>query len=319
MSNHADQPAQQVSLFGDAASELPPDSPAAAWDRNSAKRALDELFSQTHQYKSSKAYLDLLTFIRQFRSYSPFNSMLVHVQMPGAQFVAPPHRWRRDYGRNIKPGARPLVILQPMGPVMFVFDVADTEGRALPPEIESPFEVRGGKIGSEIERASENGKRDGVLIHGRRLGTQQAGSIRTAGGMSLAFGETTVPLRYALELNDDLGREARFVTLAHELGHLYCGHLGTPDESWWPDRRGLTHQVREFEAESVAFLVCSRLCIDNPSETYLAGYVKDNEQVPAISLECVLKSAGLIESMARGKLRMRKKREKASKRIAPGV
>ena len=42
----------------------------------------------------------------------------------------------------------------------------------------------------------------------------------------------------ALELNDDLSPESRYVTLAHELGHLYCGHLGTPNEKWWPDRRG---------------------------------------------------------------------------------
>jgi len=53
--------------------------------------------------------------------------MLIHIQMPGAKFVAPPHRWLHEYGQRIKPGAHPLVILQPMGPVMFVFDVSDTE------------------------------------------------------------------------------------------------------------------------------------------------------------------------------------------------
>jgi antirestriction protein ArdC len=140
------------------------------------------------------------------------------------------------------------------------------------------------------------------------LGTQQAGSIATASGNTLAFGEHAVPLRYALELNDDLSREARFVTLAHELGHLYCGHLGRPNSSWWPDRRGLARPICEFEAESVAFLVCSRIGIDNPSEQYLAGYVKEHEQVPAISLDCMLKSASLIETMAKDKLHMRKKR-----------
>lgn len=102
-------------------------SPADMWDQDAAKRALDELFNLTYQYRASKAYYDLMQFIARFRFYSPFNAMLVHVQMPGAKFVAPPYRWLRDYGRRIKPGARPLVILQPMGPVMFVFDVSDTE------------------------------------------------------------------------------------------------------------------------------------------------------------------------------------------------
>ena len=57
--------------------------------------------------------------------------------------------------------------------------------------------------------------------------------------------------------------------------------------------------------------MCKRLGIENPSETYLASYVKGNKEsdVPAISLECVMKSAGLIEQMGRGRLKPRKERE----------
>jgi hypothetical protein len=51
--------------------------------------------------------------------------------------------------------------------------------------------------------------------------------------------------------------------------------------------------------------------IENPSQKYLASYLKSNEKgdVPAISLECVMKSAGLIEQMGRGRLKPRKERE----------
>ena len=73
------------------------------------------------------------------------------------------------------------------------------------------------------------------------------------------------------------------MTLAHELAHLYCGHLGTPNDNWWPDRRGLSEAVREFEAESVAFLLCSRLGIENPSHEYLAEYIKGHTRTPPIS------------------------------------
>ena len=58
--------------------------------------------------------------------YSPFNAMLIHTQMPGARFVATPKRWGQHYKRTIHPGARPITILQPKGPVLFVFDVSDT-------------------------------------------------------------------------------------------------------------------------------------------------------------------------------------------------
>jgi len=62
----------------------------------------------------------------------------------------------------------------------------------------------------------------------------------------------------------------------------------------------------EYEAESVAFLICSRLGIDNPSDEYLAGYTEHKREVPPISLECVVKTAGLIENMGRERLKSRK-------------
>jgi len=46
-----------------------------------------------------------------------------------------------------------------------------------------------------------------------------------------------------------LSREAHYTTPVHELGHLYCGDLGTPNEQRWPDRRGLSEAIREFEAD----------------------------------------------------------------------
>ena len=66
-------------------------TPAGTWEQDAAKRALDELFSLTSQYRTSEAYQQLLQFVTRFRSYSPFNAMLVHIQMPGAEFIAPPH------------------------------------------------------------------------------------------------------------------------------------------------------------------------------------------------------------------------------------
>ena len=291
-------------------------------EQDAAKHALDELFSLTSQYKTSEAYRALLQFVVRFRSYSPFNAMLTHIQMPGAVFVAPPHRWLRDYGRRIKPGARPLIILQPMGPVMFVFDVSDTEptkdAPELPPEVEKPFEITKGKIGRGLEFVIDNAKRDGIRTTGSNAGSQSAGSIRPlAMGVrcSQKFLVGTgkkrnpvfidVPVKYDLVANSKLRREAQYATIVHELAHLYCGHLGTPNEKWWPDRRGLSDEVMEFEAESVTYMVCLRSDIANPSEKYLADYVEDKEHIPPISLECVMKSVGLIESMSSQRMKPR--------------
>ncbi len=92
---------QQLSLFDDLSEESSaagPETPADIWEQDAAQRALDELFNLTCQYKTSKSFHDLMKFVTRFRFYSPFNAMLVHVQMPGATFVAPPHRWLRERG-----------------------------------------------------------------------------------------------------------------------------------------------------------------------------------------------------------------------------
>lgn len=232
--------------------------PETKMDPNAAERALDELLKRTILYRSSREYSELLKFVARFRSYSPFNALLVHIQKPGAVFVAPPDRWLYQYGRGVKPGARPLVILQPMGPVMFVFDLSDTEGKPFPPQLESPFRVKGGPVGDRLQRLIENSKRDGVLVVVSETGSGQAGSIGDADSPDwvMAFGESQVAVRYVVEINQDLDDGARYACLVHELGHLYCGHLGTPNPDWWPDRNGLPEVIREFEAESVAFLVC---------------------------------------------------------------
>jgi hypothetical protein len=291
----------------------------ASLDQGSARTALDELFISARKYNSSKAYYELMQFVGRFRFYSPFNAMLIHAQTPGAHFVCTARRWAGDYHREIKIGARPIVILQPMGPILFVFDVSDTtplpNARPLPLPVEDPFQVRSGKIGGQPALTIENARRDGVRVSERVDGSQRAGSIQRAAAehhldVIIASKQTTkptqIPLRFELLLNGIASAEARYATLVHELAHLYCGHLGTPNDRWWPDRQNLSHTVREFEAESVSYLVCARLGIDTPSDSYLAAYVRKCPATPPISLDRVMKSVWLLEQMGRGRLGLRK-------------
>jgi hypothetical protein len=290
----------------------------APLDQDSTRTALDELFTLARKYNSSDAYLELMRFVGRFRFYSPFNAMLIYTQMPGAHFVCTALRWRRDYHREIKISARPIVILQPMGPILFVFDASDTaplpNARPFPIRVKDPFPVRSGKIGGQLALTIENAKRDGVRVSERADGSQRAGSIQRAlAGRYLEFTiarklvpkSTQIPLWFELLLNSRLPAEARYGTLIHELAHLYCGHLGTPNGRWWPDRQNLSHAVREFEAEAVSYLVCARLGIDSASEEYLATYVRNCPVAPSISLDRVVKSVWLLEQMGRRRLGLR--------------
>jgi hypothetical protein len=252
--------------------------------------------------------------------------MLVCTQMPGARFVAPAHRWVKKYGRAVKINARPLVILQPMGPIMFVFDVSDTEpgpnSKPLPPEVTDPFAVKRGRVRHQWEKTVENAKRDGIRIQPRKEGSQSGGAIRWAQGGKMSFQTgaeadgnpkfVDVPVHFDILFNEDFSKESRYATIVHELAHLYCGHLGTLNAKWWPDRRGLTHQAEEFEAESVAYLVCGRLGIETPSEQYLAGYMSKNDEVPNISIHVLMKSAALIEQMGREQLKLREDQKRVT-------
>lgn len=44
----------------------------------------------------------------------------------------------------------------------------------------------------------------------------------------------------------------RVVTLAHELAHIYCGHVGPSHGDDWPDRRSMNRIAQEIEAEMAA-------------------------------------------------------------------
>jgi hypothetical protein len=283
-------------------------------------KALDELFLIAGQFTTRADYADLLRFIARFRMYSPFNAMLVHTQMPGATYVATPKRWRQQYRRTIRPGARPITILQPKGPVLFVFDVSDTSplpgAPELPESITNPFAIHRGKETGELDKTIDNAKRDGVRVHQREFGSQHAGQIQPANtrdvfrlpeGPLFKEKRETVPVRYELLLNFRQTREEQYATLVHELGHLYCGHLGTQNQKYWPDRRrSLDRQVVECEAESISYLVCTRLGIETPSAEYLADYLNEGGKMPSISLETVIKMAGLIQRMGQSRLPLRK-------------
>jgi len=185
----------------------------------------------------------------------------------------------------------------------------------LPESITNPFAIHRGTENGELDRTIENAKRDGVRVHQREFGSQHAGQIQSANSRDVfrlpdppTFKEKreTVPVRYELLLNSHQSREEQYATLVHELGHLYCGHLGSPNQKRWPDRRKLDRQVEECEAESISYLVCTRLGIETPSAEYLAGYLGEGGMMPPISLETVIKMAGLIQRMGQSRLPLRK-------------
>jgi hypothetical protein len=89
----------------------------------------------------------------------------------------------------------------------------------------------------------------------------------------------------------------QFVTIAHELAHLFLGHLRPDKPLNIPERPRPDHTQAELEAESVAYLACSRNGVESKSQAYLTNYVDKNTTIKALDLYQVMRAAGQIESL----------------------
>ena len=98
-------------------------------------------------------------------------------------------------------------------------------------------------------------------------------------------------------VNRNHAAPVQFTTLAHELGHLFLGHLGPDKQLNIPERPGVDHDQAELEAESVAYLVCARNGVASASETYLSNYVQATTTVDQIDVYQVMRAGGKVESL----------------------
>ena len=270
---------------------------------------LDKLFQEVGTYRYSADYRELLVFARKFPKIAPFNAMLLHIQKPGSSMVATASEWRIRFGRKPIPGARPLVILKPFGPVEFVYELNDTEGKELPQIIEQPFEAIGEVTRAMLGNFIDNLYLSGIRVNLQNYGTDFAGQVQRineTANFTNSKGTIQFKQYYCITVNENMDNASKLATIYHELGHIFCGHIPCPNQKYIPTRGYLPKEVEEFEAESVCWLLCERQGIKNPSAQYLSTYLKGNGQVPNISLTNVLKAAGEIEQIRKGVSRPRK-------------
>ncbi len=280
--------------------------------RQNSISELDKLFLEVGTYRKSEEFKKLIEFAKKFPQIAPYNAMLIHIQKPGSRYVASASEWLRRFNRRINPGARPLVILRPFGPVAYVFELLDTYGDdPFPEKLLDPFNPEGIISEKNFKNLTNNLKCDGIFYSEADRGSSSAGFIQICDrikSMEIIKKKKKIRIKvlYDMVVNRSHSLETRFATILHELGHIYCGHLGTLNPKWWEDRRFLDKYKREFEAESVCWLVCERMGIKNPSAEYLSGYLNNNEEIPNISIDSVLKAVTIIESMIKNTKDVRK-------------
>lgn len=268
--------------------------------------ALDELFKASKKYRSSKEYSELLQFISKFRRYAPFNCLLLHIQNPDLTYVASIRDWEKKFNRQPKRNARPLVILQPFGPVMFLYDLLETEGDPVPDSVLKPFDTEGCLHLRIFENTIRNCKLHGIEVRDDIEGLYSAGKaikLNVTGKQKYKDLNLSTTSECLILLNKNHSIEEKYSTLAHELGHIFCGHLGVSFFAWWDSNVGTSENAVEIEAESVAYLVCRRHGLKSSSERYLSKYrTPENISMPFFSLNSVLQAVDYIEKMGKKRI-----------------
>ena len=115
---------------------------------------------------------------------------------------------------------------------------------------------------------------------------------------------------YLILIDKTQTMEDRYSLLVHELGHIFCSHLGIDRHAWWPERDDLNIQGEEIESDAVAYLVCERLGLAVGAARHLANYVAMNHQLPAFSLNAVLQSVSYLEDMGKSRWKEPRRRRR---------
>ena len=271
------------------------------------KKGIDELVMLVKRYRDSHEFKRMLDFVGRFPYFAPYNAMLLYLQKPGATFVLTAKQWKA-YNRQIKPNAQNIIMLIPFGPTYCLHDISDTEQIPGQPELDDvrimqEWENSLNKPSGEIDRDSIELLKRNLAVYGILLDDKFKASQSYGGYIGPhKTGVIEVPLNkkhsvkalssFLISINEAETETAKFHTLCHELGHLFCRHLYYDKDKI----RHLSIKEEEFEAETVAWLLCKRHNISNPSEEYLATYASDGE-IPYCSPDAIMNAVAAIERM----------------------
>ena len=305
---------KQLSLF--------PDSPLERIDVASDERLVDlenlpnpvdEMFAVCRRFRARPHTIELLRFIGRFPGYSAFNGLMLFEQNPAATFVATARSWRQKFGRQLKIDARPLFILAPMAPIRFVFDIEDTEGPEVAPARLKTRRPRNQTLTNIYEQTQHNCAMHGIAIF--ELGMDQE-MLNTASRITPTIRKKYQNLNlpkdtnYLVLIDESQSLADKYSTLARELGHIFCGHLGIDRHAWWPERENLNIVIESIEATAAAFLVCQRQGLHICSDQLLAELMQKEPEWPFFSLNAVLQSVGYLEDMGKSRWKEPRKRRR---------
>lgn len=250
-----------------------------------AKELLRGLAERVSEFKSSDDFKAYLKYTAQFWRYSYCNQLLIWSQCKNATRVAGFKKWK-IMGRWVKQGQTGIAILAPMTKkveiekedgtvetikklwfkVVYVFDVEQTSGAELP------------ALNWRSNAVSDNGGLEKLEGYCNKLGINVNYENIAGGAQGISKGGSVV-------IEETLTKGARACVLVHELAHELI-HKGDKE-------RQKSREVKETEAEAVAYVVTSALGIENGNSiAYLASWSDKNKLME--SMKVISKTAKMI-------------------------
>lgn len=241
-----------------------------------------QLLDQVERLSTSEAWKATLLVAARFHTYSPNNVLLIAAQRPDATRVAGYRAWAQ-LGRQVRNGEHGIAILAPVLRVTDPDAPAVTERDKAPEPAEQPGKRQRMPAGFRVTNVFDISQTDGpdlpdlhpTLLEGASplgLWADLYDQVEAAGydidyaDLGEANGRTDFTEQTVLLHSGRSGAQLT-KTLAHELGHITLHAPGVRPA-------GLTRDVAEIEAESVAYVVTAAhgLFADDYSVPYVTGW-----------------------------------------------
>lgn len=244
-------------------------------------------------------FLDFARFMYYDRRYSLFNSALIYLQRPGVLYVESEIGWKK-HGRDVNPNAIPIVVLQPFGPVDFLYELEDTYGKEFLKVKRNDFD-NSRKIpfsAKDYDNAVRMLYDLGISYSEAPLGTRMHGNARVLETEKILHpkgpGKKERHTRYEVVVNVNKTDEDKTLTIFHEAGHILCGHIRDPKNTDLkvPNRSNeeLAEDTKEYEAEMVCQAFCKVLGYEYDPSAYMR-YYDEEVYTDQFSLRYVMEAA----------------------------
>lgn len=237
---------------------------------------------------TGERYKQYLNVMSKFHNYSFYNCLCIALQKPEATLVAGYKSWQTKFNRHVKEGENAIYIFAPLRkrkhsddeddedpqyiltgfrPVA-VFDISQTEGESLP------------TLADELKAIVD----DFSQILNKLLQISSVPVIFSREPMR-GFGYYS-SLSNTIVLKEGLSQLQQIKTLIHEIAHsrLHKEDADTPRD------------IKEIEAESVAYVVCLHLGLDTSSYSfeYLTAWSDGDTNKIKASFKRIHETANLL-------------------------